>query len=127
MLTDHHDHFTFYSCNFLRIELLKHRSKLLKLANLHPHELDELESIITTPITFISEELIPAQYFLFAEDILKDIDLKDVPFIAAAEYMNGILWTGDKKLTNGLNAKGYKQTITTAQLSVLFDEFGTEL
>jgi predicted nucleic acid-binding protein len=31
-------------------------------------------------------------------------------------HLNGILWTGDKQLINGLSKKGYHQTISTEKL-----------
>ncbi len=40
-------HFQFYSCSFLRIELLKHRVKLLKLTKLNGESLEELQNLVT--------------------------------------------------------------------------------
>jgi len=52
-------HFEFYSCDFLRSELLKHRKKLLKLTGLSEPEVIELQNLVTQNITFINEALIP--------------------------------------------------------------------
>jgi len=41
------NHLQFYTCDFLKTELLKHRNKLLKLTKLSTRELDELEFLIT--------------------------------------------------------------------------------
>ena len=54
-----HEHLQFYSCNYLRIEIKKHRAKLLKLTKLSEADLTELEEIVTQRITFIDERLIP--------------------------------------------------------------------
>jgi len=37
-------------------------------------------------------------------------------FVATALFIDGLLWTGDKKLIKGLRQKGYAKTITTAEL-----------
>lgn len=110
--------FSFYSCDFLKIELFKHRNKLLKYTQLSPDVLDEYEQIITSNITFINEELIPADFFSDAIALVKDVDYKDVPFVALTKYLNGKLWTGDKKLIEGLISKKFDAIVTTA---LLFD------
>ncbi len=54
--------------------------------------------------------------------MVETIDFKDIPFVALTNYINGVLWTGDKKLIVGLQEKGFMQTITTAQLFVLLED-----
>ena len=122
ILTYSKNHFQFYTCDFLKIELLKHRSKLLKLTKRTAGELDELEQIVTKNITFINEHLLLRKHILFAEDLLRDIDLNDAPFVALTKQLRGKLWTGDKELQNGLLKKGFKSIITTAELSELLDK-----
>jgi predicted nucleic acid-binding protein len=114
--------FQFYSCSFLRYELLKHRKRLLKLTGLPEQELIELETLVTQNITFINEALIPETILLSAEQLLNDIDLNDTPFVALANHLKAKLWTGDKELSEGLKSKGFKNVITTAELLLLFDK-----
>ena len=52
-------HFQFYSCNYLRVEINRHRNRLLKLTKLSGDELAELENLVTHNITFIDERLLP--------------------------------------------------------------------
>ena len=40
-------------------------------------------------------------------DLCKDVDEKDIPFVAITIELGGLLWTGDKKLRKGLEAKGF--------------------
>jgi predicted nucleic acid-binding protein len=115
-------HFQFYTCDFLKAELLKHKKKILKLTHLSTNELDELEFLLTKNITFINEELIPKQIIFETEDKLTEIDLNDTPFVALTKYLNGILWTGDKQLIAGLDSKKFIEIITTNQLSQLIDK-----
>lgn len=50
-------HFQFYTCDFLRQELSRHKIKLLKLTKLPEDDLAELETLITKNISFINEAL----------------------------------------------------------------------
>jgi len=105
LLLNSKTHFQFYSCDFLSVELLKHRNKLLRLTNLTEIQLLELENLVTKNIRFINESLLPKNDIVVAEKLLKDIDLKDVPFIALASHLKAKLWTGDLKLAGGLQKK----------------------
>ena len=122
ILLSYHPHFTFYSCNFLKSEIQKHTGKIQKLTKLNRSEIKELERLVTHNISFISEDLISNKHFLNAEDILKDIDLSDVPFLALTQQLKGILWTGDLKLVNGLKRKNFNKVVTTSQLYKLLNE-----
>ena len=44
------------------------------------------------------------------------IDIDDTPFVAINDYLRGKLWTGDKRLINGLIAKRYRRIVTTNDL-----------
>ena len=114
-------HFEFYACDFLKAELLKHKSKLIKLTRLKALELEELQYLVTANITFINETIISEKILLASEKLLKDIDSSDTPHLALTKLLKAKLWTGDKKLINGLKAKKFKSVITTAELSKLFD------
>lgn len=106
----------------LRSELLKHRKKLLKLTGISEQEVIELQNLVTQNIAFINEALIPESLFLSAEQLVKDIDANDTPFIALAKHLKAKLWTGDKVLIEGLKAKRFKGIITTTDLFTIFDE-----
>jgi predicted nucleic acid-binding protein len=59
-----------------------------------------LKSIHIFPAHFITNEILTAAYLQ-----VKDIDENDTVFLATAMFLNAYLWTGDKKLYDGLNAK----------------------
>ena len=73
-------HFQFYTCDFLRTEIQRHRNKLLKLTKLADNDLIELEVLVTHNITFIFERLLPQDLLLQTEKLLKSIDSNDTPF-----------------------------------------------
>lgn len=111
----------FYSFDYLQIEILRHRDKLLKLTKLSNAELNELEDFITHNITFINENLLPKQLIKETELLLKDIDPFDVPFIALANHLSAKLWTGDKKLYNPLKEQNFKNIISTLELTLILE------
>lgn len=115
-------YFDFYSCDYLRFELLKHRSKLLKYTNLPEQELIELQNLVCLNITFINEALIPEDIFVEAKKLVMDIDPNDTPFITLTKHLHAKFWTGDKFLTEALKVKRFKNIINTSELLNMLDE-----
>lgn len=52
-----------------------------------------------------------------AYELTKDIDEFDTPSVALALELNSPLWTGDKKLRNGLSKKGIDWILTTETIA----------
>ncbi len=126
ILLNSKQHFQFFSCNYLRVEIQRHRKKLLKLTKLTDADLSELEELITQNIAFIDERLIPNELLIKTETQLKTIDPNDTVFVALAKHLGGKLWTGDMQLYNGLKAKRFKYIILTSDLSLLLNELERE-
>lgn len=80
------------------------------------NEIEVIDKKVTKPITFISEILIPEDKWLFAENLAKDIDDKDIPYVAFSLFYNCDIWSGDKALRKGLENKGFKRIISTEEL-----------
>ena len=120
------EHFQFYTCDYLRVEIQRHRNKLLKLTKLTDNELTELEGLVTGNIIFIDERLLPQELLLKTETLLKSIDPNDTPFVALTTHLEGKLWTGDMQLYKGLKLKRFKDIILTADLSLLLDDLERE-
>ena len=55
ILLNSRGHFQFFTCNYLRTEIQRHRNKLLKLTRLSEAKLLELEELVMLNITFIDE------------------------------------------------------------------------
>lgn len=122
ILLNSKEHFQFYTCDYLKTEIKRYQSKLLKFTKLSEDELEELQELVTHKITFINEGLLPHELLLKTEILLKSIDPNDTPFVALATHLEGKLWTGDMQLYNGLKAKRFKDIILTADLSLMLDD-----
>lgn len=122
ILINANTHFQFYSCDYLKKEIRKHKVKFFKLTKLNEESLNELEGIISKNITFINEALLPPSLVKSTEILLKNIDVNDTPFVSLSRHLGAKLWTGDMELYNGLKSKRFKDIITTAELSYLLDE-----
>jgi len=97
----------FYSPNILISEIYKHKEKLLKSSKLTESEFYLYFNGIIERIKFIPTDFISTESRQKAYDLCHDIDVKDTPFIALSIELSIPLWTGDKKLKDGLKQKGF--------------------
>lgn len=96
-----------FAPNYIITEIFKHKEKILKYCKLSEDDFyiylnGIIEQIRFTPLDFISLESRQQAY-----DLCKDIDVKDIPFVALSIELDVPLWTGDKKLIKGLEQKGF--------------------
>ena len=113
----------FFSCDFLKFEIAKHKNKILKITKYSETQFSELEYLVTKNIHFQNHHLINPKILSKAEELIKDIDIDDAPFLALAISLKAQLWTGDKKLVKGLQNKGFNSIISTEEIlgnSLLF-------
>ena len=108
--------FEFYSCSYMRHEIEKHWKKLKSISKLSDTQLEESRFEIFAKINFINEELISPKTWHVAEEIIKEIDIDDVDFVALTTHLKGYLWSGDKELYKGLKKKKFKRIYNTAEL-----------
>lgn len=113
------DCFEFYSCNYMRYEIIKHWDKLKNLSKMSEKELSISYSLILSKLKFINEEIIPNEIWLAAEQLTQEIDLDDTDFVALTKFLNASLWTGDKVLYNGLINLIFKNVVNTSQLMAI--------
>ena len=109
----------FYSCDFLRTKVLRNKEKIIRYSGLNETAILNLIVKVSGRINFINEEQIPDRDWKKAYDYTKDVDESDTAFMALTLYLNGILWTGDKKLLRGIMARGFKGIKTTQQVKKL--------
>jgi predicted nucleic acid-binding protein len=109
----------FYSTDLLFEEILEHSDKLLKVTGLTKSELRNQLSLLQKKIKVVDVRLIPKSYIKSAINILQDIDLDDVEYVALTEHIKGKLWTGDKILIKGLQRKGWDKFISVRDIKLL--------
>ena len=106
----------FFAPSFLLYEVKEHFDLIQANTTLTPKELKAEFKHLKSRIQVIDLETIPKTYIKKAYEIVKDIDEDDTFFVALNRYKKYKIWTTDKVLRDGLNAKGYNICITTAEL-----------
>ena len=109
-------HFEFYSCNYMRYEILKHWEKLKRISRLSEVQLLISYTQTIAKLKFINEEIIPVKIWLDAEQLTKEIDVDDTDFVALAKFLDAKLWTGDRMLYEGLLKLNFNNVLNTSQL-----------
>ena len=102
---------------YLLDELYEHFDDLLVNTPFNTSvELNKQIKLISEYIEFVDVEIITKKARVTAYQLVKDVDLDDLFFVALAIHKKCTLWTSDIKLINGLKKKGFKNTITTTEL-----------
>jgi len=121
LLLNYQDKVKFYAPEFLLTEIEKYSDKIEKYSKQSSTDLVITKILVLSAITFISEDLISQENWINAFEFIKEIDENDTPFIALAMQMKVKLWSGDKKLTNGLLTKDSDIIFTTQELIELLN------
>lgn len=117
------NHFDFFSISQLKNEINSHKIKIQRFSGFDDFQFNGIYQLLLERIQFIDDSIISSEEIFKAINIVKDIDSDDSLFIALASQLQSFLWTGDKKLINGLRAKNYQGLITTQELYDLFIKF----
>lgn len=75
-----------------------------------------LKKLVLSKVTLADLDTISEESWMKAIQLVKQIDEFDAPFVALSLNMNSYLWSGDKKLKNGLKDLGYDKVIETDSL-----------
>ncbi len=96
IILEYDSYFLFPS--FIFEELQKHKNEILRKSGMKEDEFNLLFQLILKKVVIVpTETLYP--YRSKAFEIVKDIDINDVIFVACAlAYSNSIIWSDDKKL-----------------------------
>ena len=89
------------------VELFKHKEKICKISKHSEDEILEILYELIRHIDFFDENVISVNSLQKSWLLVKDVDPKDMLFVALTIEMNGLLWTGDTKLRLHLEAKGF--------------------
>lgn len=99
--------FRFFICEYVVIELFKHKEKIAQYSRLSEEELLLLYYNLLRKVTIYKEDLISPENRRSAFTLCQDIDEADTPHVALTLELGGLLWTGDKKLRAGLREEGF--------------------
>lgn len=100
-------------------ELIAHENKIKKFSKLSAIEFEQLKLSLLNSFQVVSTDILPGNYLVDAFNLCKDVDIKDVPFVALAIYVEGFLWTGDKKIYKALRTKGFNQILNSKDIEIL--------
>ncbi len=98
---------TFHCPRFVFVELFQHKERIAQATELSEEDLLECLYELLARVHFVDEGGISIGTWMEARRLCRDVDSKDVPFIALTLHLDGRLWTGDDKLKAGLRAKGF--------------------
>ena len=99
--------YQFFICELTMVELFKHKEKIVKASQLSEDEILKYYYNIARRLNFFKEELIEKTNWIKAYDLCRHIDENDTPIVALALELDGLLFTGDKKLKKHLKSKGF--------------------
>jgi predicted nucleic acid-binding protein len=112
--------FHFYTVGLLRDEIFNHRAKILRLTGLTENEFNEVYHLVAGKISFVDEILLTDAEIFKANELVAGIDENDAMFVTLNDHLSAHLWTGDKRLLNGLRKNGYSRLFATNDLYQLF-------
>ncbi|MBU0532990.1 hypothetical protein KKB44_05860 [Candidatus Micrarchaeota archaeon] len=106
----------FYSPEFLRNEIEKYRTEILKKSGYTESELESIISIMYSNITIVPKD----EYQHLKEEVLKFTPHQsDWPFLALAKHLGATLWTNDSDLKI---KQAVVHIITTAELVQMLEK-----
>lgn len=108
--------FEFCTTERLNIEIEKHRERVITHSKMSLKEFELSKESIYDNINFYYEKIIPFEVWYESLRLVRDTDINDISFVALTEFLDAKLWTGDKKLIDGLRAKGYDKCLTTDEV-----------
>jgi predicted nucleic acid-binding protein len=103
--------FTFYTPDFVFLELRAYETVILQKTKLDPAQLRAYSTAIFSRLTVLPSLVIGEEAKSKAVALCKNIDEKDIPYVALAIELNLTLLTADKKLVEGLRKKKFKDII----------------
>ncbi|WP_018676517.1 PIN domain-containing protein [Riemerella columbina] len=107
----------FTAPSYLIEEIKEHSQDIADYLKISKKEVLAIFQNLLENVSIIGTKEIPQKDILEAVDIVKDIDIDDVFFVALHLHTHHKIWTGDKELIKGLKLKGYDICITTEELS----------
>jgi predicted nucleic acid-binding protein len=116
LLINSKKYFNFIAPEFLRHEIKTKYQRLQSISGLSIERIMEAGYQVCKEITFISEEQIDPGFWNESLDLVHNVDIKDIQYVAYAKQFRCKIWSGDKKLFKGLREKEFVNLATTDEL-----------
>ncbi len=100
---------SFFICESTIVELFKHKERIVQLSGLSEAAVVRLFYTLLRQVTIVKEELVAKELREEAYQLCAEVDVDDTPHVALTLHLNGLLWTGDRKLKRGLRQRGFEQ------------------
>lgn len=104
--------FDFYSPEFVFEEIEKYKSTIFEKTKLSSEELQRFTFFVFNQVSVIPRIVISDEAIGKALELTKDIDVKDLSYVALAIELDCILLTRDKPLVKGVKKKGFRKIMT---------------
>jgi predicted nucleic acid-binding protein len=98
----------FFVCETTLVKIFNHKEKLIRASHLTSDDMARLYHILVKRVQIYKEDLIGPENWKTAYEMCHDVDETDTPHVALVLELNAVLWTGDKRLKEGLKDKGFK-------------------
>lgn len=93
----------------------------MQISGMDEAETRKLLQVIYDKIEFVSDQIIPFEFYVKSLQLVRDVDMDDLVFVALNEYLDSaLLWTGDKELFEALKNKGYNKVVSFDSIKVMF-------
>lgn len=99
--------YEFFICESAIVELFKHKERIVQLSKLDEEDIVRLFYVLLRSVTVFKEDLIPPEIRRQALAYCQSIDEADTPHVALAIHLDALLWTGDRKLKDGMQKLGF--------------------
>jgi predicted nucleic acid-binding protein len=113
-------YFDFYSPDFVLEEIEKYKETIFEKTKLNIEEFQRFTFFVFNQVSVIPRIVISAEAITKAFELTKDIDVKDLSYVALAIELDCVLLTRDKPLIKGVKKKGFRKIMT-------FEEFLTSI
>jgi len=123
ILFDSENGIIFIAPSFLKLEIYKHVPRICKLTGFNEDRIHSLIEFIFSKILFYPDEVIPDFILNHSDEICAKVDPKDSIYIAFALFFESKVWSGDKKLINGLKGQGLALILDSTDVLQLIRSF----
>jgi predicted nucleic acid-binding protein len=105
-------YFDFYSPDFVFEEIEKYKPVIFERTKLKIEELQQFTFFVFNQVSVIPRMVISDEAIEKAIELTKDIDLKDMSYVALAIELDCVLLTRDKPLIKGIKKKGFRKVMS---------------